>query len=182
MKLRGWEVRKRRPLELEAHAHMVRGMWDVHRKEYSDDGPIDIVKVLEFLFQDRLNYRFAIVEDHEMSGFEGATWPSEKSMLLPQSVYDGACRGDPSARYTICHEIGHLVLHAEPPKYNKRMNVAGLDVWSDSEHQADYFASALLMPRMAILKARSIQMVMDSCGVSYAAAKERIEQIKNSAR
>ena len=63
--------------------------------------------LLEKLF---LGYEWEIIPDNEMHE-EGMTFTEAHKILIRESVYEGACNGEGRARFTVMHEIGHLILH-----------------------------------------------------------------------
>jgi Zn-dependent peptidase ImmA (M78 family) len=77
-------------------------------------------------------------------------------VVLPERTYLALEQGHHRARFSLCHEIGHVVLHPELLKRFARLphRQAALQrgAWSDhpvcfdTEWQANAFAAALLMP------------------------------------
>lgn len=140
--------------------------------------PIDRVYEMLWLFDE--NAHFEVVEDWELGADEARTYPDRSLILLRQSVYDGAARGECRPRFTLSHELGHLGLHrsvsfarinpAAPPK-----------IFQNSEWQADVFASHLLMPTHLIRDYSSIEDVMRDFGVSWSAAMARINRMRKGA-
>lgn len=137
--------------------------------------PIEMVYEMLWLFDD--DARFEVVEDVQLGADDARTYPDRSLILLRESVYDGAARGECRARFTMCHELGHLGLHrgvsfarinpAAPPK-----------IYQNSEWQADVFASHLLMPAYLIQGYASAEMVMADFGVSRAAAMARLTKMR----
>lgn len=127
-------------------------------------------------FGDR--YTFAVLEREQMTNSHGLTDPDQLIMLIRRDVYDGACRGQGRDRFTLAHELGHLILHgggryleradprAPPPTHKK---------WEDSEWQADTFASELLMPITVVKKCKTPGELAVRAGVSVSAAEVRFK-------
>jgi len=111
--------------DIEEIARMVRAYWHLPR------GPIDnVVATLEDAG--------AIIVPFD---FEGANvdaisiWPPD----MPPLIFVNFDRPMDRIRFTICHELGHLVLHRTP----------SIDD-ADIEEQADRFASEFLMPSIEV--------------------------------
>jgi hypothetical protein len=109
---------------------------------------VDVYEVLDLMYE---GARFEVRELHEMGEDHGRTYPDKNVILIREDVYERACNGEPRDRFTMCHELGHLMMHrgvalsridpARPPK-----------IFRNSEWQADTFASYLLMPRATLIK------------------------------
>lgn len=122
---------------------------------------------------------FEVREDHEMGDDHGRTYPDKNLILLRGDVYERGCAGNGRDRFTMCHELGHLMLHREvalsridpanPPK-----------IYRNSEWQADTFASHLMMPAILLAECRTISEVQDKFGVSFDAAHARRSEMKNA--
>lgn len=76
-------------------------------------------------------------------------------LMLSEKTYGGLEEGDPRSRFSLAHEIGHLVLHREEllemsriPHHEAALMRASHShrPFEDTEWQADAFAAALLMP------------------------------------
>jgi len=107
---------------IETIAQIVRASWHVPK------GPIDNVV-------DLIEEAGAIIIpfDFEKANIDGiSVWHSD----LPPLIFINYDRPMDRIRFTLCHELGHLVLHRSPPIDN-----------SDIESQADRFASEFLMPK-----------------------------------
>jgi len=142
---------------------------------------LPIIKVYELLhicFDS--NARFEVVEDHLMGDDDARTYPEQGVILLRQSVYDGAACDEARARFTMCHELGHLALHRglsfsrinqkNPPK-----------IYCNSEWQADIFASHLLMPQGLMVGYDAAQTIARDFGVSLSAAQTRLHKMNKGA-
>lgn len=87
-------------------------------------------------------------------GSEGQTRPgSPGELVISPAVYDALGRDDGRARFTLAHELGHVVLHAtQLQAMNRQIGELvlhrrfSLPAYRDPEWQADQFAAALLMP------------------------------------
>lgn len=56
---------------------------------------------------------FEIVDPGEMQDTYGTTNTEKNVMRIRSDVYEGAVKGRPRDRFTLCHELGHYILHQE---------------------------------------------------------------------
>lgn len=123
-----------------------------------------------------------IVDDEDMPGFsfhsEACCVPETRTIYLTEETYLKACKNDPRTRFTIFHELGHLILG-----HSKELHRANLPSevkpYQDSEWQADQFSAEVTMPINVIydLKLYSSDAIKKQFGVSEQAAKRRYEQL-----
>jgi hypothetical protein len=121
--------------------------------------------------------RFEVLEDYEMGGDHGRTYPDRRLIELPNSVYERGCEGEGRDRFTMCHELGHLMMHRgiafsridpmRPPK-----------IYCNSEWQADTFASHLMMPSPFVGQYETVSQLVEIFGVSLEAALARRGELK----
>jgi hypothetical protein len=123
---------------------------------------------LDLLFEDA---HFEIEEDYKMAGAEARTSYYEPLITVAARTYRDLGRGEGRARMTIAHEIGHLMMHCLRPVAMNRSNF--YDRHCDPEWQADVFAAALLMPKAAFRRCRTVGEAMKLFGVSRSAAITR---------
>lgn len=109
---------------------------------------------------------FVIVSEDEMEDMYGTTDTSSDIMKIREDVYIGAINGNPRDRFTLCHELGHFLLHrpgrisfarGEIPKYQ------------DPEWQANTFAGELMAPYY-LVRGMSVKQIAEKCGMSLTAA------------
>lgn len=108
-----------------------------------------------------------------------ACWdPESVTMHIRLDVFEKVCRGDPRARFTIMHELGHGLLG-----HRRTINRSKMEqppkVYQDSEWQADQFAAELLMP-LAVIKSQGLNTAMKietHFNVSSPAAMVRVRQL-----
>ena len=138
-------------------------LWD-YEQRYGD---VDCYQIpIEELAEKHLGLCLEIVEEDE--DILGCINIEDKVIsineaIYPEDVYAKAGR----YRFTLGHEIGHWVLHA-PYVFSQKANLSLFDQESDAdktilcrdsnkrareEHQADYFSSALLMPKNLLCRA-----------------------------
>lgn len=137
---------------------------------------VPIYDMLDVLVE---NAHFEVVEDHLMGEDDARTYPDQGLILVRQSVYDGAACGEPRARFTLCHELGHLVMH-RGVSFNRINPSAPPKIFQNSEWQADVFASHLLMPRDMLRGDETDEVVMERFGISWSAAQARLKTKKGA--
>lgn len=126
-----------------------------------------IVKFIEFVMGDPDNdFDYEIVEDDEMEDMYGSMNTISNVMRIREDVYNRAVQGNPRDRFTLCHELGHYLLH-QP----ERISYARGEVpaYMNPEWQANTFAAELMAP-FSLIKDMSIEEIMEKCGISRQAA------------
>lgn len=141
-------------------------------------GKINICALFELL-QDMGFLEFEVVDDTELVGMEAQTKPDDEFIQIRQSVYDLAAKGDGHCRFTLAHELGHLLLHKDQAAVSyARGEMPKHEIYEDSEWQADVFASELLMDSRLVDPNRSASEVANQFGTSVTAAAMKIREIK----
>jgi hypothetical protein len=77
-------------------------------------------------------------------GIEACCLPEQRLISLSAETYQKACGDDPRARFTIIHELGHILL-AHTRTFHRDSNET-IAAFEDSEWQANQFAAEFLMP------------------------------------
>lgn len=128
-------------------------------------------------------YVFDVLPTEAMHPEEHAlTDPDQRVILIREDTYIGACEGVGRDRFTLAHELGHLVLHGGnylartvAPRQQKPTH----QKFEDSEWQADNFAAELLMPISAVKQCRNADELASRCGVSVPAAEVRFRVLRS---
>ena len=147
---------------LRAIANNVREQLDL-----SNELKFPIVEVIEMLVADSDELNLEIVSEGEMADTYGMTNTAQNVIRIRQSVYEGAIHGNPRDRFTLCHELGHWLLHQPESVSLARGNVPA---YCDPEWQANTFAAELLIP-YNLVKGMSIEEIIEQCCVSYSCAE-----------
>lgn len=135
----------------------------------SEDGYIDIVKILESLAD--YGVTIEIIDSGVLGNKHGETFPAQPKILIREDVYHRACDGHGRDRLTIAHEIGHLFLHGPDKISLARVEKEyGVPTWCDPEWQANAFAGEFLAP-FRFIKGLSIPEIQMRYGVSEQAAR-----------
>lgn len=143
-------------------ARNIRELLDMENELY-----FPIVQVIELLAADEEEeFDYEIVSDGEMTDTYGTTNTASNIMKIRQKVYEGAIKGNPRDRFTLCHEFGHWLLHQPESVSFARGEIP---TYCDPEWQANTFAAELLIPYY-LVQGMSIEDIVESCGVSYTCA------------
>jgi Zn-dependent peptidase ImmA (M78 family) len=124
-----------------------------------------VVRFVEWVLP-QVGITMSVVEDWELEGAYAVADTSKGVITVRNTVYEGAVKGNPRDRFTICHEIGHAVLHTPD-----RVEFARGDVpaYRESEWQANRFASALLAPR-SLAMGLTVEQIEECFKISHEAA------------
>lgn len=129
-----------------------------------------VVQFIEWILPVVLDFDFEILDVSEMPPQTYAfTVPDKKIMYIRKDVYEAACKGQGRARFTLVHEIGHLLFHTEENIMFARSDQK-IPAYSDPEWQANTFAAELLIPKNMV-QGMSIDDVVEKCGVSRQCAE-----------
>ncbi|MGL5796690.1 MAG: ImmA/IrrE family metallo-endopeptidase [Cetobacterium sp.] len=141
---------------------------------------IDVLKVLD-LSTEVYGYEYQVVEDRELPyNVYAETDLIHKKIYIKESVYDRAAEGSTRDRFTIAHEIGHVIMHTD-----KIIVCRGDEIkkYEYPEWQADHFAAELLVPVFHIGDL-SVDEIKNKYKVSKKVAqirKDRANSLKNPA-
>lgn len=133
--------------------------------------PLDVADLVDYVLP---TYGIHVVPatSAELDGAEGLTSPEgTKSVDILvsaeqfEALEDRGPRGN-RARATVCHELGHAILHVPiirrrlnsplAPLLLKRVSPRSVPAYEDAEWQAWAFAGAILMPRRALAQLDSL--------------------------
>lgn len=133
-----------------------------------------IVPFIEWVLMDPENgMELEIVEPHEMQDTYGTTNTGRNVMRIRSDVYERAVGGNPRDRFTLCHELGHYLLHQPEFVSYARGTVP---VYRNPEWQANTFAAELMAPR-DMVKDMTVDQIMEECGMSRQAAEIQYRMI-----
>lgn len=126
-----------------------------------------IVEFIEWILGDPDNdFDYEIVPVSEMEDTYGTTNTASNVMRIREDVYNGAVAGNPRDRFTLCHELGHFLLHQPELVSYARGNIP---TYCQPEWQANTFAAELMAP-YHLVKNMSIDQIAQKCGMSKTAA------------
>ncbi len=139
---------------------------------------LDIAGVLDHL-RDKGAIEFIILEDNELPNEYAVSVPKEKSIFVRQSVYHNACDGVPRDTFTLAHELGHLLLHADTnPTYAHSQSTSLHHYQEDAEWQANTFASELLVDSRNLKGIKNPKDLEIRFGISFETACYVYERYK----
>ncbi len=153
--------------------------------------PLPIDHFFEFKMRGVLGFDYDVSE--LPVGIEAAMDPQEKLVILSAQAYEDLIDGVPRARFTVAHEIGHVVLHSQYLRYRildgedvLKLNRGYIAAFRDPECQANAFAAAFLMPthhvdRM-VREGVGVSALVRTFGVSWESAEYRINNLESYKR
>jgi len=135
---------------------------------------VPTVEIIEGVLDQRLNLlSFQVGSHKEMGSAEGYTCPNGTFIMLREDVYEKACAGDPRARFTTIHELGHWAMHTNIPLARASPNQR-IAPYKLAEPQANQFAAEFLMPASFVSRTDAEADLMVRFGVSNEAARLRL--------
>jgi Zn-dependent peptidase ImmA (M78 family) len=166
----GFRVAKSSVLEIRARAMSVRDI-------LIPNGIPDLELFVESL--ENFGITYVVVEEGYLPALvEASCIPDKRVIYITASTYDDVIRNGDRARFTIFHELGHLLL-AHSRNFHRDTTVS-FPVYENSEWQADQFAAEILMPLDQIL-AKNLTVageLQKEFGVSYTAASIRLAKLR----
>lgn len=150
----------------------------------SDNERINAPKLLDALcvLWEDYGFQYMVLPDDDPvfeKGEEAKTDISSGMIFIKESVMREACRHKyKRAPFTICHEIGHFVLHRMLGGVSLARSTSERKprTFEDPEWQADTFASEFLMPA-SVAKDMSAEQIRKTYCVSRACAEYRREKL-----
>lgn len=118
------------------------------------------------------DFHYDVREAREMGEKHGEADPAQMRISLRKDVYEGMVQGKGRDRFTVLHEIGHLLLH-QPDRIilNRMAGQEKLKAFRDPEWQADCFAGEFLAYYGFIGQFESPAQMSDAMGISLKAAR-----------
>lgn len=137
---------------------------------------VDIMRILEHVLPQLFpDFTLEILPREDMGQDHGLTYPNRHHIILREDVYEGACMGSGRDRFTVAHEIGHLLLHeGVDSRYARKDPAVVRPKYLDPEWQCNAFAGYFLMSPDAI-QGMSASDVANACGVSHIAASVQLD-------
>lgn len=125
-----------------------------------------VVQFIEWCLPE-LDMNYEIVPVNELENAYGITHTGKGVMKIREDVYHGAISGNHRDRFTLCHELGHFLLHTPDRVSFARGEVPA---YMDPEWQANTFAAELMAP-YNLIRCMSVDEIVSECGMSYTAAQ-----------
>jgi hypothetical protein len=158
-------------------------VWEIRTRAMSvrdiliPNGVPDLELFLESLEKFGITYD-VVDEGYLPPGVEASCLPEKRVIYITASTYGSVVRNEERARFTIFHELGHLLL-AHSRSFHRDTTVS-FPVWENSEWQADQFAAEILMP-LSIIRAKNLTVageLRNEFGVSHSAATIRLSKLR----
>lgn len=110
---------------------------------------------------------YEIISVTEMGDAYGVTHTGANIMKIREDVYIRAIAGNPRDRFTLCHELGHFILHT-PERVTFARGV--VPTYMQPEWQANAFAGELMAPKELVMGMWPDE-IAEKCGMSLKAAE-----------
>lgn len=125
--------------------------------------------------------RLVRVLDNELRECEAQADCYERTITVQESVYQACLRGEPRARMTIAHELGHIALGHSGTRNRQKL---GLDTRDErrEETEAWHFARTLLAPTYMAVSCNTADQLSSRFGLSDDAAEIRFVQLAELAK
>ena len=155
----------------------IRNIAETLKKKWALKGKkINILKFLE-IFVSLVKYEYEIVEDSQLKTNYAEFDPSDKVMRIRESVYLGAAKGNTRDRFTIAHEIGHMILNSLMDAEIKFCRFdETVKSYEDIEWQANTFAAEFLVD-FSEIEYMNIDEISEKFGVSRKVAQIQKEKL-----
>ena len=166
---KGVKVPPRRIKQIRAIAHAARDLFEITEPR------VDVISLYEVVLH-QMGVVYEISEKSELANDHGLTFPNESLIQIREDVYEGSHEDSGRDRFTMIHEVGHLILHDNVAFSRSSGNHKWIE---DSEWQADTFAAEFMMPVQHLLQlCTSYRDVVHVFGVSNEAAKNRWRKLE----
>jgi hypothetical protein len=144
-----------------------------------DNSPyIDVLHFLEKMHDAEL-IQLEVVENHELPNEYAITIPSQKIIKLRADTQESAVKRESRGRFTVAHELGHLLLHANTvPQFAFSQAPSNHSYIEDVEWQANEFAGWLMVDPARVDLLKTPRACSVGFGVSLDTAKYMIDKIK----
>jgi Zn-dependent peptidase ImmA (M78 family) len=142
---------------------------------------IELESVLEKMVHLFPGFSYRCVPDNMLHGAKGMYSSETEVMEIPSNVFLGMKNRIPHFRFSVAHEIAHVILkhegvrfrHAERKAYEK----ANPSIWRD-EREAEQFAALLLAPTHLAEQCKTATELQKKFGLSSDASEIRIKEIE----
>jgi len=158
------------------------------RRVFKIDGQVvpDVITLIFKLKDLGLIDNYERVPDSQMGTDEATYDPYTRRLIIRESVFVAANANLPRARFTIAHEIGHIVLGHNRIRHRRtdyREGQAASTIRGD-ERQANIFAAALLAPYhlSEATEATSAEDIANRFQISLSAAQIRLPELQRQYR
>ena len=126
-------------------------------------------------------FELEILPAEALDNIEAFTAYDPPRIVVRRDVYDRAKKDNGRDRFTLAHELGHLVLHSgdvfpRAAMENQRNKL--IPAKESTEGQAHRFGACLLMPRVVVNRHPDAKVLARVCKVSVQAAQFRLNDVE----
>jgi Zn-dependent peptidase ImmA (M78 family) len=124
------------------------------------------------------DFQICTASESELGTIEAYTEYNPTRMIVRADVFELASYDEPRYRFSLAHEVGHLMLHPGIPRPRKsieRQRISAIPRSRSLEAQADTFAGFFLMPRATALQFDNPEALARKCRVSRQAAEVQLK-------
>ncbi|EOD5329024.1 ImmA/IrrE family metallo-endopeptidase [Vibrio parahaemolyticus] len=170
------KVSQRSTQEIRALAHQMR---DLLVQSRFNRLHLPIAELLDHL-RDTGQIEFIPLEDHELPNEYALSSPNQMMIKCRESVYHGALAGKPRDKFTLAHELGHILMHQNTnPEFARSQTASFHHFTEDAEWQANTFASELLVDSRNLDGVSSPRDIEVKFGISFEAANIVYNRYRN---
>ncbi len=123
--------------------------------------------------------RVDVVDDSELPTEEARAYPRRWRIKIRKGIYEGLLRGDVRARWTLAHELAHVLLQ-HPRLFLSRPRKG--DQKTQYELEANLFAATFLAPYEKAKNLRTMEEIRDLFQISAGSAASRLKELKRDER
>jgi Zn-dependent peptidase ImmA (M78 family) len=168
-------IHRRTFTEIEEVARRLRDQLDDHL-----ECP-DVISMFDGLKEIYPGLRLVRVLDEDLPEREAKTDCYAKTITARESVFYACLKGEPRARMTIAHEIGHIALGHSGTRHRQNISIGTRDEKRE-ENEAWQFARVFLAPTYLAVACRSADEIAEKLGLSGEAADVRFAQVAELAK
>ena len=150
------------------------------RMNLLDQPYFPIGEYLELVMSNKLRlFDVEVMFREEMPNEYSTVSRDGRLLRVREDVYEGLWRGTGHSRFTLAHELGHMVMHCTGIEVYALASGQYVPGYRNSEAQANYFASSLLMPKKFFSANDDPFSVSKRHGVSRPAALHRLKYLRS---
>lgn len=150
--------------------------WLRKQLKLEDNLYFPIAQVIEWILASDTKFDYEIIPVEKMPTEYAKTYPERNMIHIREDVYEGVCRDQGRARFTLVHELFHYLQHtSENIIFARSSSSDRVPAYKNPEWQANTFAGELLVPKN-LVEGLTIDEVMEKCGVSRQCAEIQMKE------
>jgi uncharacterized protein DUF955 len=162
------------PVEIESIARLIRKIAQINDRS--------VINVDELLGQLRTilpHFKVRVVSDVTLPPkVEAQAFPRRSLIKIRDGVREGLLRGDSGSRWTVSHEIGHVLMQHPRSPFRTMDNATKKARDRIIEREANIFAAELLSPKHLARRYKTIEELRSAFQISVSAAKIRLKETR----